>query len=111
LHGVRLSEAVTTLGRTAGVHVSLAHGVPDDPIDALFVNVPFESALQILVSGQCLDYVVTDERTVLVTRSTSGDKAVYPPGPHVVVSPDCSAGYRPPRVLDLRPDGWTLLAY
>jgi hypothetical protein len=106
---IHLSEAAGQLGRAAGVRVSLGPGVPDPAVSAVFINMSFEGALQTLVTGACLDYLATDSRHVVITRSNSGEEAQLVPGPNVVTWPHCTDGYKPPRLLDLRTSGWQTL--
>jgi hypothetical protein len=62
-----------------------------------------------LVNGECLDYVATDDHSVLITRSNSGEKRQLHHGANVVAWPNCTDGYRPPRELAFRRSGLELL--
>jgi hypothetical protein len=106
---LHLSAAAARLGKAAGVDVRLAPGVPDPIVQAWFVIVTFEYALWTLVNGECLDYVATDDHSVLITRSNSGEKRQLHHGANVVVWPTCTDGYRPPRELALQRSGLELL--
>ena len=106
---LHLSAAAARLGRAAGVDVRLARGVPDEIVQASFVNVTFEYALWTLVNGACLDYVATDAHSVLITRSNSGERKQLHRGANVVAWPNCTDGYRPPRELALPHSGLELL--
>ena len=109
LKSLHLSAAAVRLGKVAGVDVRLPRGVPDPLVQALFVNATFEYALWTLVYGECLDYVATDDHSVLITRSNSGEKRQLHRGANVVVWPNCTDGYRPPRELALPHSGLELL--
>ena len=106
---LHLSAVAARLGRAAGIDVRLAPGVPDPIVQAWFVNVTFEYALWTLVYGECLDYVATDDHSVLITKSNSGARRQLHRGANVVVWPNCTDGYRPPRELVLRHSGLELL--
>jgi hypothetical protein len=109
-HGEAMSAVVRRLGRSQGIDIRLAHGVPDEPVYAVLCNASLESALQTLVAGGCLDYVVTSARHVLVTPSATGESKPLKPCPNVVTFPNCTEGYRQPRVLDLRVAGFQPIA-
>src|SRR4029079_6660411 len=109
LESLHLSAAAARLGKAAGGDVRLARGVPDPLVQAWFANVTFEYALWTLVYGECLDYVATDDHSVLITKSHYGERRQLHRGANVVVWPNCTDGYRPPRELVLRHSGLELL--
>jgi hypothetical protein len=60
------------LGRAGGIEIRLAPGadVTRPPMDVAFTNAKFQDVFDFLINAAKLNYLVIDNKTVLISQST-----------------------------------------